>query len=66
MVAEAKVKAFQEGTTMTEILVQGLKARLERGHFSRDLPVSKASGGLASGVDWDQLETAEPEGELYR
>jgi hypothetical protein len=66
MVAQAKKKALEEGTTLTDILVQGLKARLERNQLARTLPVSKARGGLASGVDWDRLEAAEPEGETYR
>ena len=51
---------------MTDILVQGLKARLERSKLVRSLPVSTASGGLAQGVSWDRLEAAEPEGDLYR
>lgn len=66
MVAQAKKKALEEGTTLTELLVQGLKARLERNQLARTLPVSKASGGLARGVAWATLEAAEPDGESYR
>ena len=66
MVAQAKKRALEEGTTMTDILIQGLKARLERSKLVRSLPVSTASGGLVQGVSWDTLEAAEPEGDLYR
>jgi hypothetical protein len=64
--AQAKKRALEEGTTMTDILVQGLKARLERTNLARALPVSKFSGGLAPGVAWDSLVAAESEGERYR
>ena len=66
MVAQAKRRALEEGTTMTDILVQGLQARLERTHPDRELPVSKAEGGLQRGVSWARLQAAEAEGELYR
>lgn len=61
---QAKKRALEEGTTMTDILVQGLKARLERSHQARVLPVSTASGGLVRGLAWDRLEAAESE--LFR
>ncbi len=66
LVAEAKRRAFAEGTTLTELLTQGLKSRLEQ--YSRDftLPVSRAGGGLAAGVDWDTLEAAEAADNQYR
>jgi hypothetical protein len=66
MVAQAKKRALEEGTTMTEILVQGLRARLERTQLARVLPVSKAAGGLVQGLEWARLEAAEPEGDRYR
>jgi hypothetical protein len=64
--AQAKKRALEEGTTLTDILVQGLKARLERIQLARALPVSKFSGGLAEGVEWDTLIAAESEGDGYR
>ena len=64
--AQAKKRALEEGTTMTDILVQGLMARLERTNLARVLPVSKVSGGLVSGVAWNTLVAAEPEGEQHR
>ena len=64
--AQAKKRALEEGTTMTDILVQGLKARLERTTLARVLPVSKFAGGLASGVAWDSLVAAESAEVWYR
>jgi hypothetical protein len=66
VVAQAKKRAAAEGTTLTDILVQGLKARLEKSKPDRVLPISTASGGLKKGLRWDKLEAAEPEEELYR
>jgi hypothetical protein len=66
MVAQAKKRAFEEGTTMTEILVLGLKARLERSQLARALPVSKSGGGLASGIRWEGLEAADLGGDDHR
>jgi hypothetical protein len=66
MVAQAKKKALEEGTTMTEILVQGLRARLERNNLVRVLPVSTSIGGLVRGVEWGTLEAAESEEDAYR
>jgi hypothetical protein len=63
---QAKKRALEEDTTMTDILVQGHNARLERTTLARALPVSKVTGGLASGVAWDRLVAAESEGERYR
>lgn len=63
---EAKRRALAEGTTLTELLTQGLRNRLEQ--YARDftLPVSKSGGGLAAGVDWENLEGAEPAEDRYR
>ncbi len=66
IVAQAKKRALAEGSTLTELLVQGLKQRLERYQPDRSLPISRASGGLADGVSWDRLEAAEPGFEAYR
>lgn len=66
MVAQAKRRALEEGSTLTDLLVQGLKARLEQSHIARVLPVSKAFGGLVDGVSWGDLEAAEPDGDWHR
>jgi len=63
---QAKKRAMEEGTTLTDILVQGLKARLDRSRVVRELPVSHASGGLAQGVSWDRLEAAGDQEENHR
>jgi len=66
IVRDAKRRALEEETTLTDLIVQGLKARLERGGQSVSMPVSQAGGGLRPGVDWARLEAAENEGEVYR
>jgi hypothetical protein len=62
----AKRRALEEGSTLTELVVQGLKARLERRPRRGDLPLSQAGGGLRSGVAWESLEVADNGGEAYR
>ena len=66
VVREAKRRALAEDTTLTELIVQGLKVRLERGSARGALPVSTAVGGLCPGVTWDQLEAADEAGEAHR
>ena len=66
VVREAKRRALAEDTTLTDLIVQGLKARLERGSARGALPVSTAAGGLCPGVTWDQLGATEDAGEAHR
>ncbi len=66
LVSEAKRRALAEGTTLTELLTQGLRNRLEQHARNFTLPVSKSGGGLVAGVAWDTLEAAEPAEERYR
>jgi len=66
VVREAKRQALEEATTLTDLIVQGLKARLERGKQVEALPISVAEGGLRAGLGWEKLEAAEDEGEAYR
>ena len=66
VIRDAKRLAIEEATTLTDLIVQGLKARLERGSRDRPLPSSTAQGGLRAGLVWDRLEAAEDEGEVYR
>ena len=58
----AKRKAAAEGRTLTSLIEQGL--RLVVSHKSKprsakhnDPPVSKARGGLRSGINWDDLSS---------
>lgn len=59
VVREAKQRALDEGTTLTELIVQGLRARLRAGGPGGHLPVSTAVGGLRPGVDWERLVAAD-------
>jgi hypothetical protein len=63
---EAKRRALEEGTTLTDLLVEGLRGRLSGGVPAKDLPVSTATGGLLPGVDWETLRSADPAGEEFR
>jgi len=66
LVRDAKRRAVEEGKTLTDLLVEGLRSRLAATLPARPLPVSSASGGLLPGVDWRLLEAAEPTAEEYR
>ncbi len=66
LVMDAKRRALEEGTTLTDLLVEGLRSRLSRGVPTRQLPVSRATGGLIKGLDWTTLISPGPEGEGYR
>ncbi len=66
MVREAKMRALQEGSTLTDLLVQGLKQRLAGTSPIRELPVSAAKGGLCAGADWFSLGEGTAETEGYR
>lgn len=66
LVLQAKRRALEDGTTLTSLIVEGLKARLEKRQPQGQLPVSKAAGGLQSGVSWETLEAAEDGSETYR
>jgi hypothetical protein len=62
----AKRQAVDEGTTLTGLIVEGLRARLGRTPTTGRPPVSEARGGLQPGVNWDELEPADAEEERYR
>ena len=66
VVKEAKRRALEEATTLTDLIIQGLKTRLERGTRTETLPESVAEGGLRYGVVWERLEAAEDGDEAYR
>jgi len=66
VVREAKRRALAEETTLTDLIVQGLKARLARGSARGSLPTSTAGGGLCPGVSWDRLEAYGDAGEAHR
>ena len=66
LIKDAKRRAIEEGRTLTDLLVEGLKVRLARSAPARALPVSTATGGLLEGVTWEGLEPADHAGESYR
>jgi len=66
LIKDAKRRAVEEGKTLTDLLVEGLRNRLAKSLPSRALPVSGASGGLLPGVDWRFLESADQAAEEYR
>jgi hypothetical protein len=66
VIKDAKRRALEEGKTLTELLVEGLRARLAGSLPARALPTSSASGGLQPGVDWKVLEPPDPGAEEFR
>ncbi len=66
LMKEAKRKAFEEGRTFTDLVVEGLRGQIAVRRPVRKLPVSTAAGGLAAGVDWRFLQPADSGGESYR
>ena len=63
LLKDAKRRAVEEGRTLTDLLVEGLRSRLTKGLPARELPASTATGGLLPGVAWEHLAPADPEGE---
>ena len=66
IIAEAKIRAVQENTTLTDIIVQGLRMRLKNTGEAKPLPVSTRSGGLAKGVIWETLTRSGKGNEVFR
>ena len=66
IVLEAKRRALEERTTLTELIVQGLSQRLARTRSRGGLPVSTAAGGLCPGVTWEKLASSERDEQAHR
>jgi hypothetical protein len=66
LIKEAKRKALDEGRSLTDLVVEGLKGQVLRRIPERKLPVSSAAGGLEPGVDWDTLRPADSQDEAHR
>ncbi len=66
VVQEAKRRALEEGKTLTQLIVEGLRDRLRATGAGTPLPVSLAVGGLRAGVSWEKLVRANQEDEGYR
>ena len=63
---EAKRRALEEGKTLTQLIVEGLRDRLRTTGAGASLPVSLAGGGLRAGVNWETLVPANQEDEGHR
>jgi len=66
VVQEAKRRALEEGKTLTQLIVEGLRDRLRTTGTGVPLPVSLAVGGLRAGVSWEKLVPANQGDEGYR
>jgi hypothetical protein len=66
LIKEAKRKALDEGRSLTDLLVEGLKGRVLKNIPSRMLPVSSVAGGLVPGADWETLRPVDPQEENHR
>lgn len=66
LIKDAKRRALEEGRTLTDLLVEGLRGRLASGRPRQPLPVSRAGGGLQPGVNWRTLAPPDPEAEIHR
>jgi hypothetical protein len=66
LVSHAKILAVREKTTLTRLIAEGLKMRMDRGKSPRPLPVSTATGGLQPGLSWENLHRAGDVNEDFR
>lgn len=66
LISEAKVRAAREHTTLTGLIVEGLKMRLKRSDIPRELPVSSSDGGLKDGYTWEGIRSLGEGNEVYR
>ena len=66
LIFEAKIRAAREHTTLTRLIVEGLRIRLKQSQIPRDLPVSSSDGGLKDGHTWDGIRHLGEGNEVYR
>ena len=66
LISEAKIRAAREHTTLTRLIVEGLRIRLKQSQIPRDLPVSSSDGGLKDGHTWDGIRHLGEGNEVYR
>ena len=64
----AKIQSAIEHTTLTRLIVKGLKIRLHReaGSIQKVLPVSKFTGGLHADYSWDTIHKEGEQNKVYR
>ena len=63
---EAKIRAAREHTTLTGLIVDGLKMRLRQRNVDRELPVSNSGGGLNNGHTWEAIRHEGRGNEVFR
>ena len=66
LISRAKIRAAMEHTTLTGLIAEGLKMRLQRDKPDRKLPVSVAEGGLREGYTWEHIGRYGEANEAYR
>ncbi len=66
LISEAKIRAAREHTTLTRLIVEGLRIRLKQSQIPRDLPVSSSDGGLKDGHTWEGVRQLGEGNEVYR
>lgn len=66
IIHDAKLHALREGTTLTALMVQGLRLRIEKHPVVKNLPVSGAAGGIYPKVNWISLSDGSIETEGFR
>ncbi|MDY7027839.1 MAG: DUF2191 domain-containing protein [Spirochaetota bacterium] len=66
LILEAKIIAAREHTTLTGLIVEGLKMRLRQRDVPRELPVSASGGGLMDGHTWEGIRRSVAGNEVYR
>ena len=62
----AKRTALDEGTTLTQLIVEGLQSRIRATRARGPLPMSSATGGLRDGVSWNDMTAVGRDAEAYR
>ncbi len=66
LILEAKIRAARDHTTLTGLIVEGLKMRLQQSDIPRELPVSASGGGLRDGHTWEAIRRSGAGNEVYR
>jgi hypothetical protein len=66
LIFEAKIRAAREHTTLTGLIVEGLKMRLKRSDIRRELPVSSSDGGLKDAYTWEGIRRVGEGNAVYR
>ena len=66
LITQAKIRAAMEHTTLTGLIVEGLELRMRQSSIIRELPVSRAEGGLLPGNRWETISREGDGNEVFR